>query len=191
METTTLSLIITLVLGTIVLFFGLRLFWLYVGSMGFAIGFAIGQVALENNADWIRWVLALALGAILAVLAILLQKPMAAIAGFIALGGSAAIAVSVIVEDYASWLPWVALAVGGLIGAVLAWVLFVPGVIFLTSLSGAASIVGAIESRWGMNDILFLVFWLGLAAAGMVVQVMTRRSDQIESQLTGSRPDSV
>jgi hypothetical protein len=190
-ETTTLSLIITLVLGTIVLFFGLRLFWLYVGSMGFAIGFAIGQVALENNADWIRWVLALALGAILAVLAILLQKPMAAIAGFIALGGSAAIAVSVIVEDYASWLPWVALAVGGLIGAVLAWVLFVPGVIFLTSLSGAASIVGAIESRWGMNDILFLVFWLGLAAAGMVVQVMTRRSDQIESQLTGSRPDSV
>lgn len=191
METTTLSLIITLVLGTIVLFFGLRLFWLYVGSMGFAIGFAIGQLALENNADWIRWVLALALGAILAVLAILLQKPMAAIAGFFALGGSAAIATAVIVENYASWLPWVVLAVAGVIGAVLAWLLFVPGVIFLTSLSGAASIVGAIESRWGMNDVLFLVFWLGLAVAGMVVQVMTRRSDQIESQLTGTRPDSL
>jgi hypothetical protein len=156
--------------------------------MGFAIGFAIGQAALENNADWLRWVLALALGAILAVLAILLQKPMAAIAGFIALGGSAAIAVSVIVEDRAAWLPWVALAAGGLVGAVLAWALFVPGVIFLTSLSGAASIVGAIESRWGMNDILFLAFWLGLAAAGMVVQAMSRRSDQFESQVTGAAP---
>jgi hypothetical protein len=185
METTTLSLILSIALGTIVLFFGLRLFWLYVGIMGFAIGFVIGEALTTGSSWWLQVVIACVFGVGLSILAILLQKPAAAIAGFIALGMTAVVLVSVFATP-AEWVLWVILAVAGLLGAVLAWALFTPAVIILTSLSGAAGILNAVNSRWEMNDILFLVFWAVLATLGIIVQVMTRRSDSVESQLTGS-----
>ncbi len=176
MESTLLQFILALVMSTIVLLFGLRLFWLYVGITGFALGFILGSVVAGGAATWIHVVVGLGLGVVLAFLAILLQKPAAAIAGFIALGGTAVALLDVWISlpDWAYWLIFVGV---GILGAIAAWKLFVPAVIVITSLSGAAGIVNALESRLSWGDLVFLIIWAALFIAGLAFQFATRSPD--------------
>jgi len=171
-----LDFVLALVLSAIVLLFGLRLFWLYVGITGFAIGFVLGAVVAGGAATWIYVVVGLGLGVVFAILAILLQKPAAAIAGFIALGGAAVALLDIWISlpDWASWLIFVGV---GVLGAIAAWKLFVPAVIVITSLSGAAGIVNALESRLSWGDLVFLIIWAALFVAGLAFQFATRNPD--------------
>lgn len=176
MGSSLLDFILALVLSGIVLLFGLRLFWLYVGITGFALGFVLGAVVAGSAATWILVVVGLGLGVVFAFLAILLQKPAAAIAGFVALGGTAVALLDVWVSlpDWASWVIFVGV---GILGAIVAWKLFVPAVIVITSLSGAAGILNALESRLDWGDLVFLIIWVALFIAGLAFQFATRDPD--------------
>ena len=174
MESSLLQLVLALVFGVVLLFFGMQLFWLYVGIAGFALGFAIGAVATGSTASWVTLVAALGGGVVFAALAIVLRKPMAAIAGFFAAGG-AALAFLDFWMDAPAWGSWAVFLVFAIPGAIAVWWMFVPAIIFITSFAGASGIVNALESRLDWSGLVFMAIWLVLVAAGLVVQFRSRR----------------
>lgn len=185
MESSLLQFILALVLSAIVLLFGLRLFWLYVGIVGFALGFVLGGVVAGEAATWVHVVVGLGLGVVLCFLAILLQKPAASVAGFIALGGTA-VALLDLWLSLPTWAAWLIFVGVGVLGAIAAWKLFSPAVIVITSMSGAAGITNALESRLGWGDYVFLGIWVGLLLIGLVFQFSTRSRDRQLRDARGS-----
>src|ERR1700736_4868299 len=86
-----LSLIFSVIIGAIVLFFGRKLFWLCVAAIGFAAGFEVAAYLVHQPSPLLAFTFALVLGFIGALLALFLQKVAIGIAGFLA-GGKVATA---------------------------------------------------------------------------------------------------
>ncbi len=74
---------VTLLVGLAVLLLGRRLFWLFVGAAGFAVGLHVAPMVL-NGPEWLMVVAALVLGILGAVLAIFFQWLAIGLAGFAA-----------------------------------------------------------------------------------------------------------
>src|SRR5215831_452147 len=77
---------IGLVVGAAVLFLGRKLFWLFVAAIGFAWGAEIAPQIIHQPAPLVTLVIAVGLGFLGALLAVLLQKFAIAAAGFLAGG---------------------------------------------------------------------------------------------------------
>lgn len=143
------------VLGVAALGFGRRLFWLFVGAAGFLVAFALVSAAMPDRASWLAWVLALAAGAVGALVAVGLQYAAAGLAGFAA-GAYAALPLA------ATWgaSPWIVL-LGGLVGALAMGLLFDPALIALSALLGARALVAVsgLEGRaaLGLGAVLVVV----------------------------------
>src|SRR5215813_10822312 len=75
--------IVSIVVGALILFFGRRLFWLFVAAVGFWMGVELTPYLLQHPPPWLAVVVALFLGVLGAVLAFILQKVAIAIAGFL------------------------------------------------------------------------------------------------------------
>src|SRR5688572_9982158 len=75
--------VISLIVGLVSLLFGRALYWLFVGLAGLLLGLQIGAILMPESSDLIRLLVMVGLGVLFAVLAILFQKPMAAIGGFL------------------------------------------------------------------------------------------------------------
>jgi len=82
-----------LIVGVALLFFGRKLFWLFVAAIGFAAGVEIASQVTHNPSPIFVLVIALGVGVLGAILSIVIQKFAIAAAGFIA-GGRLAIALS-------------------------------------------------------------------------------------------------
>src|SRR5205823_2666174 len=78
--------IISVIVGVAILFFGRKLFWLFVAALGFAVGLQIAAYFMREPPQWMTLLVALGCGIIGALLAILLQKIAIAVAGFVAGG---------------------------------------------------------------------------------------------------------
>ena len=164
--------VIGLAIGAAILFFGRKLFWLFVAALGFAVGVEITTHVLRDPPVWLGLVIALGLGLIGALIAMFLQKVAIAIAGFLAGGG---IAVAAFNAFSTTPVPMFSLTflIGGLAGAVLLLLLFDWALILLSSIEGAHLIAGRIHiAATGA-----MVLTVALAIVGLVVQgSMLRRS---------------
>ena len=72
--------------GLAVLFFGRRLFWLFVGCVGFIVGFELAGDMLQGQPEWVILVIALGVGVLGAIASIFLQRVFVVVAGFFAGG---------------------------------------------------------------------------------------------------------
>ena len=135
------STFVNLALGSILLVAGRKLFWLFVGAVGFIVGFTLANNFFEGESESTILVIALVVGIIGAVLALFFKKVLVGIAGFVA-GGYLAISM----VDLLEWVPglpaWMLFTLGGIIGVVLVSVLFGWGLIILSSLVVSALITG-------------------------------------------------
>jgi hypothetical protein len=159
-------------IGIVVLFFGRKLFWLCVSAVGFAAGVELAPHLVQEPTPLLQLSIALVLGFVGALLALLLQKVAIAILGFAAGGRLAVgIAASFFVE-YASYY-WLTFLLGGIIGALLLLAVFDWALILLSSLIGAHLIVRAVVLPQTGATILLIV----LALVGVLVQsaVLRRR----------------
>jgi len=133
----------TVILGAVILLFGRRLFWLFVGVAGFLAGVEVAAVVLAEQPQWMIVAAAVLAGLVGVVLAIFLQRLAFALAGLLA-GVYLALVVTTLLEtpaDYdAIWL-----LAGGLLGALLAVVIMDRAIIVLSSLLGSVAIAGAID----------------------------------------------
>lgn len=156
---------VNIIVGILALLFGRRLFWLVVAVAGFVFGLTLTQQFLAGQPEWMMLLIALIGGLLGAVLALVLQEVAIGIAGFI-LGGyglvSLAAAFNFQVEPYG----WIVFIVGGIGGALLAWYLFDPALIGLSSLAGASLITNSL----GLTPPMDLVVFVALFLVGIVVQ---------------------
>ena len=159
-----------IVAGAVLILFGRRLFWLCLGIVGFLLTFAlISRLPLEIDDRWMLLV-SLLLGAVGAVLAIVLQKVAVAVGGF-AFGAYSTL---FFLESYgadAGNYNWVLALVGGIIACVLVATLFDVSLVVLSSFLGAGLIVSAI----GLSAAPTAILLLCLAAFGIATQLSRRK----------------
>jgi hypothetical protein len=166
MDKTALSIpVISVLVGAVVLFFGRRLFWLFVAAVGFAAGVELAPHLVHEPSSLLVITAALVLGFLGALLALLLQKVAIAVVGFLAGGRLAAAIAAAFFVQHAQYF-WLTFLIGGIVGAILLLALFDWALIFLSSVVGAHLIQSAIQVPATGGIILFLV----LAILGIVVQ---------------------
>lgn len=159
------------ILGTALLLFGRRLFWLFVGAAGFLAGSRFGALAFADHPYWVTLAVAAAGGIAGVVIAIVFQRAAFAVGGFFA----GAYLVGEIALRSALFAPSGALIlVGGAVGAVVAVLVMDWAIIWLSCLVGAGAVAGAVSgpTAWGWG------LWIGLFVLGYIFQTRTFRKPE-------------
>ena len=153
--------------GVVLLLFGRRLFWLFVGLLGFFAGFSLAARYFAEQPAWLSLLIAIACGLIGILIALFLQRVAIAIAGFLA-GGMFATNVL----EITGWNldPAIAYIIVGILGAILFSVLFEWALIFFSSLTGAMLITRSITLQPSIETGLIIL----LVVVGIVVQSRIR-----------------
>ena len=154
---------VQVVLGLIVLFFGRKLFWLFVGILGFLAGSQLAGIWLAGYPAWAVLATSLLLGLGGALLAIFFERLAFALAGFycgIFLVAGLSLETGLFPQSI------LLLLAGGLIGAILAALVMDWALVALSSLAGA----GAVAMALPLSPWIKAVLWLGLALAGYFFQ---------------------
>jgi hypothetical protein len=164
--------IISVLVGFALLFFGRRLFWLFVAALGFAIGLQLAPYLSQTPPPWLSLLLSLGLGLLGALLAVMLQKLAIGIAGFLVGGRVAVAVVAALMANYAHYSV-ITFVVGGIIGALLLVALFDWALIIFSAIEGARLIAGTVH----LPSTGATVLVIALALFGIFVQTaMFRRS---------------
>jgi MFS family permease len=157
--------LLNIIFGGILLLLGRRLFWFFVGVIGFVAGFALALRFFPEQSEWVLVIIAIIAGVLGAILAVFVQGLAVAIAGFLA-GGYLAIRFLELLSWDAGDLTWLPYLLGGIIGAALVILLFNWALIILSSLVGASLIVEVIQTNPTLNVIIFVVLFI----IGFVIQ---------------------
>ncbi|HEY0511620.1 MAG TPA: hypothetical protein VGH73_06935, partial [Thermoanaerobaculia bacterium] len=157
--------ILALIAGVALLIAGRRLFWLFVGLVGFLTVYRWFE-PYHGAPPPGRWAFAILAGLLGIVLAIFLQRVAIALAGFFA-GGWFAIQFLGLHMAHPRGADLVVFLIAGVIAAILAVALFDFALVFLSSLAGANLIVEALHPRPAPARLLLVV----LAVIGIAVQM--------------------
>jgi hypothetical protein len=155
---------VTLLVGFAVLLLGRRLFWLFVGAAGFAVGLHVAPAVLADSPEWLVVAAALVLGIVGAVLAILFQWLAVGLGGFAA-GAQGGLAAASALGLEGPWL-WAGVFAAGIVVAALVLWLWDPVLILLSALVGGALLTPLIPAPPGARPFVFL----GLLVIGIAVQ---------------------
>ncbi len=164
--------IVGALIGTVILFFGRKLFWLCVAAVGFAAGVEIAPHLVQEPSPLLALTVALVLGLIGALLALFLQKIAIAVLGFLAGGKLAGAIAAAFFVQYAEHST-IIFVIGGIIGAVLLLVLFDWALIVVSSLIGAHLIV--YQSAIVLPQSGSIIVFIGLVVIGILVQAASLR----------------
>ena len=154
-----------ILIGTLLIGWGRKLFWLFVAWLGFMFAFQLAGEVLGPSSDPVVLVVALIIGFAGAMAAIFLEKLAIGIAGAMA-GGYLCMQLASVY-----WADQMLLAalIGCILGMVLMYALFEGALIFLSSLVGA-SMVSESLGLGGVLETLLLIF---LTIAGISIQTRT------------------
>jgi hypothetical protein len=161
------SLLLTVLAGFAILLFGRQLFWLFVGVVGFIVAFELASQFLADQPEWIILLIALLAGVIGAVLSVFVQYGVVAVTGFLAGGFLAQSLLRGLEATPPDWLLWLALIIGGLLGAILVLVVFDWALILLSSITGATMLVQMLE----LPAVIEVVIFVTLLIIGIAFQV--------------------
>jgi hypothetical protein len=153
-----------LLVGIAILLLGRKLFWLFVAAVGFAYGAELAPQIIHHPAPVVILVIALALGLLGALLAVLLQAFAIGASGFLT-GGWLAIRLYAYFVGHVRNVEILYL-IGGILGAILFLALFDWVLILFSSLLGAHLILPKIALAHISRSILFIV----LVVVGIIVQ---------------------
>lgn len=156
--------LVSLLVGFALLVAGRRLYWLFVGALGFIAGLQLASL-LPQISDTAILIVGLILGIGLALLAILLQRIAVAIAGFLA-GGFILTTLAARLGPELDVSPWVLYLIGGLVGVILVLILFNWALITLSSMAGAALILQGFSEELPAGGVIFVL----LVLAGIIIQ---------------------
>ena len=160
--------------GVALLVLGWKLFWLFIGLVGFAAGLQAAQFYFGPQPFWVIWAAGLVCGIIGAILALFFQKLAIGIGGFVA-GSTIALHLTLMMGYHPGAL--VAL-IGGVVGVVALYLLFDWALIILSSVAGAIFIIEALGRHAPYAPVLSVV----LIAAGVIFQarllIVSRKGDR-------------
>ena len=162
-----------ILIGLILLFAGRSLFWLFVACVGFASGYHYAQQIWAVHSPVLLLILAIAVGAVGAIIAIFFQKAAIVIAGFAA-GGYVVLTLFGQIARLPAPMVWLPYVVGGFVGAIALYFIFDWALIFLSTLTGTTLIVEmAAFSPW-----IEIALFLALFIAGVVFQAKTMTGER-------------
>jgi hypothetical protein len=157
--------LIQAVFGLAMLTFGRRLYWLFVGGIGFAIGFSLASRFLVDSSIWTLLIIGLVVGMLAGLAAVLMNRLVMGIAGFL-VGGFLAIKLLELISLASPPPTWLVFLVGGACCALLVAILVDWALILLTSLLGAGLLVQLLKT----SDRLSLVLIVVLVGIGCFIQ---------------------
>ncbi len=175
--------ILSLILGISLLFFGRRLFWLFVGVAGFIAGLTITPELVTSQSELVILFIAIIFGIIGALLAVFLEGLAILIAGFLA-GGYLATTLLVSLGVSSSADPTISYIIGGVIGLLLVAVLFDWAIIILSALLGAEIIMPFLH----INESMHWEFFIVLVIVGIAVQASIWHRRYPVKRTWGRRP---
>ena len=154
-----------LLLAGLLLFFGRKLFWLCLATLGFLLTFTLVSSLSIDLQPQLLLLLAIGLGIVGAFLAVFLQNVAVGVAGFL-FGLYATVTLLSLYGAELGNLVWVLGIAGGVIGGFLALRLFAIALIVLSSFVGSGLVVTVLD----LNELPEAVVFLGLAVLGIFVQ---------------------
>lgn len=160
------------VVGVLLLLLGRRLYWLFVGGIGFIVGFSLATGLTHREPDGTALLIGLAAGLLGVFLALILQRLAVVVAGFLA-GAWLGVELMRAVGSAPAGTPWLPALVGGVVGAILAATLFDTVLVVLSSLVGAALLSELLGERLVARALVFFL----LAVFGIAVQTRARRRE--------------
>lgn len=159
-----------LIVGTLLLFFGRRLFWLFVGASGFSAGLEIAARVFHGQTAATLLIAAIVIGFIGMLLAFFLQKLAISLGGFAAGAYLAFSLAQMFLGRESGPVVWIAILLGGVIGLVLMHLIFNGALIVLSSILGASLLVHATSFFQAYVQVALVV----LAVLGIFVQSSLR-----------------
>lgn len=157
------------ILGGILLVAGRKLFWLFVGAIGFITGMQLAS-GFAQTSEGLAIIIGLVLGLVFALLAIFLQRIAIAIAGFFAGGYVLTVLAAMLGLDFGGF-GWIIYVIGGILGVILVSLLFDWALITLSSLAGASLVVQGLFPQSGIGGLIFfIIFVIGLVIQGSVLR---------------------
>jgi hypothetical protein len=157
--------VVILVLGLALVFVGRRLFWLFVGAVGFVAGVHFAPLVAPGQPAWGPLLIAAGLGIVGAVLAVLLQRFAVALAGWFA-GGLLASRLALELGWSSQTGAAIAFVVGAIVVAIAFSLLFDWALIGITTVIGALMICDTIALSPAVKWIIAAV----LVVVGFMVQ---------------------
>ena len=157
--------VLALGIGVLLLLLGRKLFWLFVGVVGFLSGVQIASQFLPSDSRIVVLAIAFALGLLGAILAIFLQHLVVIVAGFLA-GGHLIIRVLTLYNWKGEQYEWWLVLLGGIVGGILALMLLDWALIILSSLIGANLVSQALP----FDQAATVLFVIVLATSGILIQ---------------------
>jgi hypothetical protein len=154
-----------IILGVVLIAAGRKFFWFFVGVTGFVLGMETAAILFPDAPWWGILALSIVTGAVGIWAAFFLQWAAVLASGFIGGGyvASMLLGLSGIGGEGIFSLYFLA---GGIIGALLMFLIFDWALIVLSSLVGAAIAAGSL----GLTDNLTAVLFVLLAASGIIIQ---------------------
>lgn len=167
--------VVLLVTGGVLLLFGRRLFWLFVGLVGAVAALVIATEWVGLEAGTPSLLAAVAAGLVGALLAVLVQKAAVAVVGFLAGVWGVLVLLqmaspSASLFDPPSLQTLLALG-GGVVGAVVAAQVFDAALVVLSALTGSLLLV----TGSGLVGTFALISFFALALLGVLAQTRGRR----------------
>jgi hypothetical protein len=157
--------LLKLLAGIMLLVTGRRLFWLFVGLIGFIGGIHVATRFFPGQPEWMILAVALTAGVFGALIALFLQWLAIGLAGFSA--GAYIVASLVHISGWETReIGWLLILAGGIFGTLLIIILFDWALIILSSLAGAALITEIVHIDRGTATLLFIALFI----AGIMVQ---------------------
>lgn len=154
-----------LIIGAILALLGRKLFWLFVGGLGFLAGFTYTEAFLGPQPDYIVVLVGVVAGVAGALLAIFLQGLAVGLAGFLA-GGFLALEVLRVTAFDPGQFTWLVCFGGGVLGTVLLVFVFDWALIVLSTVIGGSLVVETLP----MNPEYKVWSFLAIVVVGCAVQ---------------------
>ena len=159
----------TIALGLIVLILGRKLYWLFIGAVGFIAGLYIAEHSFSGNPSWVMLLIGLAVGLTGAIMAVYLQRIAVILSGFFA-GGYLMLNLVYSMEWHMGLIPWLLFILGGILGAMATAAIFDWALIILSSLTGATMIVNALPLKpFASVLILAVLIFAGFSAQAVLM----------------------
>jgi MFS family permease len=169
-EVTMIPSLLQFIAGGLLVGAGKKLYWFFVGICGAICGLLVSEVFFHPTGWWERVLVAIGFGAAFAILALMLQRIMVSIAGFIA-GGFILVSLAETLQlAFVNW-SWIVFIIGGIVGILLVQVLFDLALVLITSFGGASIIIRAA----GLEGVKGTILLLSLVLIGIIIQSTQNR----------------
>jgi hypothetical protein len=157
--------------GIALLLFGRRLFWVFVGVIGFIAGMRFGAEVVKGQPEAVILLIAIGMGLLAGLLAVVLQRVAVAVAGGLA-GGMIAMEVASMLGSTSEPARWIFFLVGAALAAILVLAVFDWALILLSALSGANLVSGALPlGHTAQLIVLAILFLAGVLAQARMWRV--------------------